>query len=286
MRVDRTDKVVPTYEATFGGPIRKDRIWFFGAGRYQKNELGAGAAARGINERLVPADQQGQAVRGKAHRHPLRKPHAHGSYTGGRRAGRTTPSRFPILETNGTSTTGRCPGPPLGELQRRPHERFFLEAAVLGEELHVRELGRNRFNELIKGTADRRPGPRERPDVRRDLLRRLPSPENRDNNDILGKGTYFLSTKGLGSHNIVSGLRRTSTQAPSNNWQSGSSWLFSPRLSVPTGRTSTRSSTRTPTSSTSPIPLVSQGSDLQTDSVFVNDTWRLNNNFSFNLGVR
>ncbi|MDP2957489.1 MAG: carboxypeptidase-like regulatory domain-containing protein, partial [Longimicrobiales bacterium] len=28
------DKVVPTYEATLGGPIVKDRIWFFGAGRY------------------------------------------------------------------------------------------------------------------------------------------------------------------------------------------------------------------------------------------------------------
>jgi hypothetical protein len=28
------DKTVPTYEATLGGPIVKDRVWFFGAGRY------------------------------------------------------------------------------------------------------------------------------------------------------------------------------------------------------------------------------------------------------------
>ena len=28
------DKTVPTYEATFGGPILRDRLWFFGAGRY------------------------------------------------------------------------------------------------------------------------------------------------------------------------------------------------------------------------------------------------------------
>ena len=34
----RIDKVVPTYEATLGGPIFKDKLWFFGAGRFQKNE--------------------------------------------------------------------------------------------------------------------------------------------------------------------------------------------------------------------------------------------------------
>ena len=35
-----------------------------------------------------------------------------------------------------------------------------------------------------------------------------------------------------------------------------------------------------------PIPALSQGSDLKTRSVFVNDTWKLGNNLSFNLGVR
>src|SRR6185436_19403411 len=29
----KTSKVIPTYEATFGGPIVKDKLWFFGAGR-------------------------------------------------------------------------------------------------------------------------------------------------------------------------------------------------------------------------------------------------------------
>ena len=35
-----------------------------------------------------------------------------------------------------------------------------------------------------------------------------------------------------------------------------------------------------------PIPALSQGSDLKTQSVFVNDTWKLGNHLSFNLGVR
>jgi len=29
----RTDKIVPTYEFTLGGPIKKDKLWFFGAAR-------------------------------------------------------------------------------------------------------------------------------------------------------------------------------------------------------------------------------------------------------------
>src|SRR4029079_9648657 len=31
-------KVVPTYEATLGGPVMKDRLWFFLAGRDRKQE--------------------------------------------------------------------------------------------------------------------------------------------------------------------------------------------------------------------------------------------------------
>ena len=35
-----------------------------------------------------------------------------------------------------------------------------------------------------------------------------------------------------------------------------------------------------------PIPNVAQPSKVLTHSAFLNDTWRLNNNLSFNLGVR
>src|SRR5262249_13876640 len=36
----RVDKTVPAYEYTFGGPIAKDRLWFFTAGRLQNQEKG------------------------------------------------------------------------------------------------------------------------------------------------------------------------------------------------------------------------------------------------------
>ena len=32
--------MLPTYEATFGGPILRNRLWFFGAYRYNESENG------------------------------------------------------------------------------------------------------------------------------------------------------------------------------------------------------------------------------------------------------
>ncbi|HEX6975763.1 MAG TPA: carboxypeptidase regulatory-like domain-containing protein, partial [Vicinamibacterales bacterium] len=44
----RIGKVVPTYEYTFGGPVLRDRLWFFTAGRVQKQESGRNTAITGI----------------------------------------------------------------------------------------------------------------------------------------------------------------------------------------------------------------------------------------------
>ena len=50
------------------------------------------------------------------------------------------------------------------------------------------------------------------------------TPEKRDNEDFVVKGTYFLSTKGLGSHNIVLGYEDFTGKRKSNNYQSGSNY--------------------------------------------------------------
>jgi hypothetical protein len=40
--------VVPTYEYTLGGPVMLDRVWFFTAGRLQKQESGRNTAITNI----------------------------------------------------------------------------------------------------------------------------------------------------------------------------------------------------------------------------------------------
>src|SRR5204862_4858203 len=43
------DKITPVYEGTLGGPIKRDKIWFFGAGRFTKPQTNQTLAVTGIN---------------------------------------------------------------------------------------------------------------------------------------------------------------------------------------------------------------------------------------------
>jgi outer membrane receptor protein involved in Fe transport len=112
------------------------------------------------------------------------------------------------------------------------------------------------------------------------------SPESRDNKDFSAKGTYFLSSEALGSHNIALGYQNFAQQRMSNNYQSGSNWWMYPTSVVQTGGNLYPVIDANSYFTYYPIPVLSQGSDLQTQSVFVNDNWKLGSHLAFNLGVR
>ena len=61
-------------------------------------------------------------------------------------------------------------------------------------------------------------------------------PEKRDNNDVFAKGSYFLSTKGAGSHNIVFGYDTFNDKRFANNHQSGSDYRILGTTSIIRGR--------------------------------------------------
>src|SRR5947199_8648090 len=46
---ETVDKITPVYEGTLGGPIKHDKIWFFGAGRFTKPEENRTLAVTGGN---------------------------------------------------------------------------------------------------------------------------------------------------------------------------------------------------------------------------------------------
>ena len=127
--------------------------------------------------------------------------------------------------------------------------------------------------------------------------------EHRDNQDYFGKASWFLSSKGAGSHDIVLGYDRFDDKRLSNNWQSGTNYdlLADGEAGYVPGLVPGASPGLDPNGSPYPVFIGNSGSsylwffpiadltpgnDFRTESVFLNDKWRLDNNFSFNIGVR
>lgn len=113
--------------------------------------------------------------------------------------------------------------------------------------------------------------------------------ETRDNENILLKGSYFLSTEKLGSHDIVFGLDSFDDMRNNNNYQSPSNWhvwLYEADPTYgPDGRLYPQINGYVEMDYW-PIFNVSQGSHFKTNSLFVNDTWRVTNNLTLSLGLR
>ncbi|MGH9458918.1 MAG: TonB-dependent receptor domain-containing protein, partial [Thermoanaerobaculia bacterium] len=109
----------------------------------------------------------------------------------------------------------------------------------------------------------------------------------RDSENFLVKGTYYLSTRGLGTHNLVAGFDEFTNSLLEDNSQSGSDFMiytFSDPQRV--------NGFVQPTFSFGdyiiywPILQRSLGNDFTTTSFFVNDKWDLNAKWSMNVGVR
>jgi hypothetical protein len=128
-------------------------------------------------------------------------------------------------------------------------------------------------------------------------------PEDRNNEAIFGALSYFLATRGLGSHDIKLGGERFTVTRTGGNSQSSSDYVFytgyalagagvTPLLDssgrmIPVFRP--RSGPGGATLDTRIGWWVSERGaelDITTDSIFINDRWDLNSNWTFNLGVR
>jgi hypothetical protein len=112
--------------------------------------------------------------------------------------------------------------------------------------------------------------------------------EERDNRNLLAKISWFLSTDTLGTHDLVAGMDSFSNRVLYDNHQSASDyqiWTLFPH----------DFSTGTPLLNMMPfasliayrgILVSAQRTDFRTDSAYVNDTWRITNRVALNLGLR
>jgi outer membrane receptor protein involved in Fe transport len=278
------DKTVPTYEMTAGGPVFKDRLWFFGAGRFEENEENRTLPYSGYNYVLTSDEKRYEAKLTYA----LNQSNTFkGSYTN-RRLDTLNNSFGTVIDARtfynnaneddlySLNYTGVITPKWFVEAQYSRRERDYIGSGATTQDQYAgtpiwdRSRGQARFNSptfcAVCGSGL----------------------EQRDNWNTLVKTNYFLSTQKTGSHNLVGGFDVYKEMRKNDNYQSGSSYRVQATTAIiegydvyPVFRTGN-------TTYVEYLPLVepTKGNDIRTYSFFANDTWRLNNQFTMNIGLR
>ncbi len=300
----RSSTVNSAYEATLGGFIVKDHLWFFGAYRTVKTNL---TGQLGITQITVPTGNEQQRYEGKLTfainpNHRIVASYLDtkntdlgywflvSNYTAMDKASvydRQTPRTLEAFNYTGVLT-----------------DNFFIEAQYSKKTFKFENSG-SRYTDLGRGTwflDTNNFYPYEAYNSPIFCAVCKNSTELRDNDDYLAKASWFLSSEGLGSHDIVLGADRFEDKRLSNNYQSGSGYYILPdgevgwtEVGIPGPGILDPNGSPYPVmignSGSSyigytPISLITNGNNFRTDSLFLNDKWRLNNSWSFNIGVR
>jgi len=277
-------KLGEAYEATLGGPIVKDVIWAFLAGRYAKTDVSVTTQST-----LIPVNQtnKDQRYEGKLTMSPVKNQtltvnylnyevdtsnyyfNTYATYDLASFYPRQLPSDFFAANYNGVLTSN-----------------FFVEAQYSQKHFTFQNSGGSDLT-LLGGSAIY--------DFNNVAFWNAPvfcaacpgANEKRDNQDGFAKATYFLSTPSMGSMNIVAGYDQFRGHHLSNNYQSGSQYIIGSDDTHFIGQTAYPQFTSgLATLDFYPILQLARPSNLRTDSIFLNDTWKVNNNISLNLGVR
>jgi outer membrane receptor protein involved in Fe transport len=280
----RVDKTVPTYEYTAGGPIMRDHLWFFTAGRLQTQESGRQLV---ITNTPYTFTDQTRRYEGKG-TYSINSNHTfQGAYT-------------KIIDNQTNDTFNTSASMDLRSLDNRqlPEDLFTGSyTGVLSDKLFVEgRVSSRHFSFIGSGapTTDLIQGTLLLDSQRGNTRFWSPTfcgicdPEKRDNTDFFGKATYFLSTRSAGSHNMVAGYDLFNDKRFANNHQSGSDYRIFATTSFITGQDVVPEflGDGTTVIQWNPIPIGSQGTNFRTHSAFFNDNWRVNNNLTANLGLR
>ncbi len=280
----KVDKVLPAYEYTLGGPVKKNRVWFFTAGRLQDTN-----ERRTLVSSNVPYDFS----------NALRRYEAKATYSlapGHRLEGAFTDSTE--AQTNATfNPTTSMDERSLYNANRAMNlttvnysgvvtTHLFVEARVSARNETLTNVGAT-ATDLVNGTLlvdQARSGRR----YWAPTFCGVCDPEERDNQEIFVKGSYFLSKAGAGTHNIMLGYDGFNDRRFANNHQSGSDYRILGTTSIIDGGNVTPVFLGTGSTiiQWNPILVASEGANFRVHSGFLSDSWRVAPRVTANIGVR
>jgi hypothetical protein len=290
-QADPTDVQNETYEATIGGFVVRDRLWFFGAGRYRdrSDDFSTVLPAGSVNSTPIAytrGDEE-RRLEGKLTAQLSQKHSIVASYLDKDRSLNNTRFTATIYDADSLTTQDTPETLLSGHYNGILTNSFLVEGQYSKRELAFENSG-SKFTDLVRGTLMVNVGVSPNARFNSPTFCGVCDTETRTNEGMLLKGSYFLSTRNLGNHNFVIGGEDFAEHRYANNHQSGSDFRFR----VPGARMINNVVYPTMDNSAlarirwTPIFVGANENDLNTQSVFLNDKWDLNSHWSFNLGMR
>ena len=281
------DQVVPAYEMTFGGPIMKDKLWFFTSGRYQNNKTNYTMAYTGYNYTYATDDTR---LEGKATYALNARNNFKFSYFK-RNVDYTNNSFGTVMDANSLYDNKNRESLLAANYQVVLSSNLFIDTQYSGRRYDNKGTG-SQYTDLIKGTPiwDRLRGTRFSAATYCAVCSNAVDKKNNDGFYV--KANYFLSTKSAGSHNFVAGFDYFDEMRMNNQNSVASGYRVQVRESAIVGYdvypivvpgSSTASATYI---DWRPVFEDTVGNHLTTYSGFLNDVWRVNPKFTLNLGLR
>jgi hypothetical protein len=285
-------------EGTLGGFILRDRLWFFGAGRWAKNDTARQTLS--IPSSASPVSPASPAISYAEGNDQKRYEAKLTSQIGARQ---TLAASWFGVNTVGSNARFSNNIYDLASLTERVdpesllavHYNALLQTNLLIEGHYSARKFSDRTGaqttDLIAGTVllDRA---NNNTRFHSPSLCDICDAERRNNDDVLLEGHDFIDAGRLGRHDIVAGVDRFSESRYANNHQSGSD--FSIFVSRAQWKDGVIYPIITPTNATgggtfirwNPILVPANSNDLRTDSAFLNDTWTVVPRLTLTAGAR
>ena len=285
----RASKLSPTYELTTGGPVVRDRLWFFGGARIERTTTQSSFAQTGIpytsanNNTRYEAKLTGTIAPG----HTLQ-----GSYIDNQ-TDLEQPALLSASIDPATFTTPSTPNNLFAATWRGSlGSRTFATAQYSQKNWKLENAGGTSTAIvdspfLTRGVA-----------VPGGLQYNAPywdstDPEERNNQQLTGSVTHMLGSRGLGTHELKGGFEYFVSTRVGGNSQTGTGYVFTtdyklngttpamgadgrliPRFVPGTSRMATWS------------PVRGAKIDVTTFSAFVTDRWTMGSRLTLDLGAR
>jgi hypothetical protein len=287
-RDTRVGDLLPTYEYTLGGPVLRDRLWFFTAGRFQQQEAGRQTALTLTNYRFSDEQERyeakGTASLGANHRLQAAFTKLLQDQTN---SSSFSPTGAGLLDLRSLHDPSRRMDLLTLEYNSVLSPALFLEARVSARNETTKNQGAP-TQDRVDGTllVDQRGFRYWSP-----TFCGVCTPEERDNSDLFLKASYFRPTERWGSHDVVAGYDLFNDKRFANNHQSGSGYRVENTTAIIRGAGDTAEVYPqilggTANITWSPIMMETQGSNFRTHSVFVSDRWRVSPRVTVGLGLR